>query len=535
MVPSPDRMYAEILRTDLYAFIQRSFLELNPGTEFLGNWHLEILAAKLRDVAYGRCKRLIVNIPPRHLKSHTSSIAFPAWVLGLHPAKQILAVSYAQDLADKLARECRSLMASSFYASVFKTRFSDRQAVNEFETTEGGYRLSTSIGGVVTGRGADIIIVDDPLKADDALSDARRSSVNEWYDNTLRSRLNNQTAGAIIIIMQRLHADDLVAHVMENEAWELISFPAIAGHSETYLAQTPYGRRTITRHTGDVLQPSLQSSETLETLRRSMTEYNFAAQYQQDPQPPSGLIVRRDWLRFYTSVEKPGSFDQIIQSWDTASKAVDLSDYSACTTWGVVGKKSYLLDAFRRKMEFPELKNTVRQMVAQWDADVVLVEDKSSGTQLIQQLRADDFSQIEAAPSSNDEKIMRLRSQTSKIEGGFALFPKSAAWLDAYLLELTTFPNAKNDDWVDSTVNALAWVTDQSTKPGMGILRWTEQQAEGLREDDGEEATKSYRSLISTTFQLLTRNINAAKGEVIWLTEDEAAPLLGSGHIEHIR
>ena len=295
MTPSPANMYADVLRHDLYAFIHRSFLELNAQTPFLSNWHIEVLTSKLEEVGGGSCKRLIVNMPPRHLKSHAISIAFPAWLLGHDPAKQILSVTYAQDLSDNLARKSRTLMTSAFYEALFDTRLSKgREAVSDYETTEGGYRLSTSVGGVLTGRGADIIIIDDPLKADDALSESRRRSVNEWYDNTLRSRLNSQEKGAIIIVMQRLHADDLVAHVQQHEAWDVLSFPAVAEQDETYNVWTPYGRRRFRRKTGEILQPSLLSPTALETQRRGMTEYNFAAQYQQDPQPPSGIIVQTE-------------------------------------------------------------------------------------------------------------------------------------------------------------------------------------------------------------------------------------------------
>ena len=195
----------------------RSFLELNPSEEFLPNWHIEVLAAKLEEVRRGRCKRLIVNLPPRHLKSLVISIAFPAWLLGHDPSKQILSVTYAQDFSDNLARKSRTLMTSPFYEGLFDTRLSKgREAVSDFETTHGGNRFSTSVGGVLTGRGGDIIIIDDPLKADDALSEPRRRSVNEWFDNTPRGRLNSQEKGAIIIVMQRLHADDLVAHVQQH-------------------------------------------------------------------------------------------------------------------------------------------------------------------------------------------------------------------------------------------------------------------------------------------------------------------------------
>jgi predicted phage terminase large subunit-like protein len=484
MARSPEKLYADILRNDFYAFMQRSFLELNPQGRFEPNWHLEVLAAKLEEVWLGACKRLIINIPPRHLKSHAASIALPAWLLGHDPAKQILAISYAQDLSDKLARDCRALMTSPFYRSLFDTRLSaERNAVAEFETTEGGYRLSTSVGGVLTGRGADLIVVDDPMKADDALSEPQRKSVNAWYDNTLRSRLNRQDQGAIIIIMQRLHADDLVAHLQETEDWDVLSLPAIAEKDECYSLMTPYGRRLIQRRVGEVLHPALLPPSVLDNLRRSITGYIFAAQYQQDPQPEAGLIVKREWLKFYRDDNLPDRFDLIVQSWDTANKVTELSDYSVCTTWGVKDRHMYLLNVFRRRMEFPELKRMVRHLATLWRATVVLVEDKSSGTQLIQELRADGFGLVQAAPANNGDKEMRLRAQTAKIVDGFALFPEKAPWLDAYLLELTTFPTAKNDDQVDSTVHALAWLTEEATKPGMGLYWLTKMQHEKRKQE----------------------------------------------------
>jgi hypothetical protein len=186
MPPSLSEMYAHLLRNDLCAFIHRSFLELNPQTQFHSNWHIELIASKLEDVGRGRCKRLIVNVPPRHLKSHAISVAFPTWLLGHQPSKQILSVTYAQDLSDTLARSSRNLMTRPFYQALFDTRLS-REAISEFTTTEGGYRFSTSVGGVLTGRGADIIIIDDPLKADDALSDTRRRSVNDWFEYAAES------------------------------------------------------------------------------------------------------------------------------------------------------------------------------------------------------------------------------------------------------------------------------------------------------------------------------------------------------------
>lgn len=231
---SAGNMVADIYRKDFNAFIHRSFLELNPQATFHYNWHHDVVADALLDVFFGRNRRLISNMPPRHLKSFAASVAFPAWVLGRRPWAQILSVTYGQELSDALARSSRRLMTSPFYEALFETRLArGREAVSDFETTQGGFRLSTSVGGTLTGRGADIIIIDDALKADEALSVPRRTAVNDWYDNTLRSRLNNQETGSIIIVMQRLHADDLTAHVQQHEdGWRVLSFPAIAEEDE---------------------------------------------------------------------------------------------------------------------------------------------------------------------------------------------------------------------------------------------------------------------------------------------------------------
>jgi hypothetical protein len=210
--------YDTLLRQEFIRFAERCFYELNPQAELALNWHLDVIAAKLTAVREGKIRRLIINLPPRHLKSLMASIAFPAWCLGHDPSAQILCVSYAQDLADKLARDCRSVMLSPWYQRIFPTRLAPhRQAVQEFITTRQGNRLATSTGGVLTGRGADIILIDDPLKPEDALSEALRQACNEWFVHTLYSRLNDKRSGAIVIIMQRLHEDDLVGHVLAQD------------------------------------------------------------------------------------------------------------------------------------------------------------------------------------------------------------------------------------------------------------------------------------------------------------------------------
>jgi hypothetical protein len=217
---------AALLRDDFASFAACCFRELNPRARLAMNWHVEVMAGKLAALRAGRIRRLIISVPPRHLKSHVASISFPAWCLGHDPSAQLLCVSYAQDLADKLSRDCRHIVTADWYQKLFPTRLSPRhQAVPEFETTAQGCRIATSVGGVLTGRGADIIIIDDPLKPEEALSQAQRQAANEWYDHTLYSRLNDKLSGAIVLIMHRLHEDDLAGHVLAQEDWEVVRLP----------------------------------------------------------------------------------------------------------------------------------------------------------------------------------------------------------------------------------------------------------------------------------------------------------------------
>src|SRR5712671_5124594 len=309
----PPAEYDAILRSEFWFFAQRCFAELNPQAAFATNWHLEVIAAKLTAVREGKIRRLIINLPPRHLKSLMASIAFPAWCLGLDPTAQILCVSYAQDLADKLARDCRGIMMSPWYRKIFPTRLAPhRQAVQEFITTGQGYRLATSTGGVLTGRGADIIIIDDPLKPEEALSDAQRKAANEWYDHTLYSRQNDKRRGVIVIVMQRLHEDDLVGHVLAQEPWEVVRFPAIAEEDEVHEIETIWGPRTFTRRQGEALHPEREPLDTLDQIRHTVGEYNFAGQYQQSPAPLGGGMIKKEWFKFYGEKDRPESFDRVV-------------------------------------------------------------------------------------------------------------------------------------------------------------------------------------------------------------------------------
>ena len=438
--------YHAMLRQDFSTFIERSFYELNPDTEFLPNWHIEVIAAELEACRLGEQKRLIINVPPRSLKSHCASVAFVAWLFGHNPSAQVICASYAQDLANKHSMDCRALLAAGWYQNLFPTRLStQRQAAEEFTTTRKGFRLATSIGGILTGRGADYIIIDDPLKPDEALSEARRTAVNQWYDHTLYSRLNDKRRGCIILIMQRLHEDDLAGHVQQQEGWKVLRFPAIAEEDETHIIRTPYNAREVRRHAGEPLHPGREPLAVLKHLRATQGEYNFAGQYQQSPAPLGGGMVKLKWFKHYTPGEKPAQFDAIFQSWDTANKSTELSDYSVCTTWGYKNKKLYLLHVLRRRMDYPQLKRAVRDQAQRFQPTNILIEDKASGTQLIQELNREDVYGLTRYQPKMD-KVMRMHSVTSTIENGFVYLPHEAEWLGDYVHELISFPSGKYDD-----------------------------------------------------------------------------------------
>ena len=494
--------YRAALRNDFCTFVERSFLELNPATDFARNWHIPVIAQELERCRLGETRRLIINLPPRSLKSHCATVAFPAWLMAHNPSAQIICASYAQDLADKHAIDCRALMNSDFYRQHFSTRLSsEKRSIADFLTTARGCRKATSVGGVLTGRGADFIIIDDPLQPDKALSDARRKATNDWYDNTLVSRLNHKLTGCIILVMQRLHENDLVGHVLDTERrqaidiepkWKVVRFPAIAEEDERYEVQRFSKIFTCGRSKGEVLHPEREPMEVLEQLRETQGEYTFAGQYQQSPAPLGGGLVKLGWFKTYTEAELPEKFDFIFQSWDTANKASELSDYSVCTTWGVVRTgpergRVYLRDVYRARLEYPELKRVVRAHAALWDAKNVLIEDRASGTQLCQELIQEGMHSIKKCHSTGD-KGTRMLTVTPTIENGFVYLPERAPWLAQYLHELVTFPNGKHDDQADSTSQALDWIKSQLFEPAIlqyyrdqlldkwrrGMIRWDE-------------------------------------------------------------
>jgi hypothetical protein len=266
----------------------------------------------------------------------------------------------------------RSVLESLWYRGLFpKTRIHWRKNTEgEVMTTKHGFRLSTSVGGTLTGRGGNFIIIDDPIKPADATSQAELKRVNEWYDNTLYSRLDNKNDDVIILVMQRVHVDDLVAHVLENGDWVHLNLPAIATEEQRLWISD---EQQYARPRRNVLHWELENRQTLDVIKATIGSYNFASQYQQNPVPPEGNLINWDWFRTYD--ERPSQFDEIIQSWDTASKAEEINDYSVCTTWGIKGNDYYLLDVFRGRFKYPSLKQRVVTLYQNHRANAILIED----------------------------------------------------------------------------------------------------------------------------------------------------------------
>lgn len=453
---TPDGRRA-IYRNDLAALIGLTFRTLNPETPFFPNWHIDLIASELEACLRGETTRLIINIPPRNLKSICASVAFPAYVLGRKPSTEILTVSYAQELANKHALDTRRVMESEAYRAVFPSTqiASDRSAVHDFGTTRGGFRMATSVGGVLTGRGADLIIIDDPIKPDEALSDIQRETVNMWFSNTLLSRLNHKGTGCIIVIMQRVHEDDLAGQLMRSGKWKVVSLPAIAVERERHVIRQIWGTSEFVREPGEALHPEREPLDVLQEYRAALGEFSWSAQYQQAPVPLGGGMVKEEWWRTYSNA--PEAFDQIIQSWDTANKITELSDYSVGTTWGQKGKNLYLLDVFRKRLDYPNLKRAIVALRDRFHPHRILIEDHASGTQLIQDLKSEKVCEATGIQPKGD-KVMRMHTQTAVIEGGLVLLPLDAPWKADYLAELTAFPKGRHDDQVDSTSQALDYL-----------------------------------------------------------------------------
>jgi predicted phage terminase large subunit-like protein len=435
-------------------------MTLNPGSPYLPNWHISAIAYQLERIRRGGINRLIINMPPRHLKSLTVSVAFPAFLLGHEPWHRILALSYGNELSSKHASDFRSIVESTWYRRAFSAMRISRSLEEEVTTTARGFRKATSVYGTLTGLGGGIFIIDDPQKPVDAQSDTQRNRLNQWVSNTLMSRLDSKERGIIIVVMQRVHLNDLSGYLIETGGWTVLSLPAIAENDENIEVGD---NEFHVRRAGEALHPELESLESLKGLQLKIGSDVFGAQYQQTPVPPGGAMIRREWLRYCDKLPGDSYYAPIIQSWDTAAKDGAQNSWSVCTTWKVWEKRFYLIDVARGRYEYPTLKATAIGLAQRYRPQCVLIEDASTGTALAQELGVIYFGgAVRLVPIERD-KIGRLYVNQAKFEAGLVLFPRGASFLPAFEAELLTFPQGNTDDQVDSVSQALSFDTGYDT------------------------------------------------------------------------
>jgi predicted phage terminase large subunit-like protein len=449
---SPEQVMRAILATDFRSFVDYVFGVLRPGTPFRPNWHIDAMAHKVSQVASGEVKRLIITMPPRNLKSIVASVALPAWYLGHNPSERVVCVSYSDALAKTHANDFRRVVTDPIYQAVFPKMRLARETDSEIHTTLRGRRYATSIGGTLTGRGGNLFIIDDPLKPGDADSEATRQRVIEWYRSTLVTRPDDKLAARIVLVMQRIHVDDLVGYVLESDAgFEVLNLPAVAQSTTTYDLG---GGRTHVREKGDLLHPAHEPAEVLLDIKKSMGSMAFSAQYQQAPEPAGGKIIKRKMLKYYSAAE-PRSTDRIVMSWDIALSEQEAGDYSACVVLLNRGDSYFVHDVIRGKFPFDKLKAKIIEVKQRYGkAASLVIEESPISHGLIQSLREKHINVVDVKPDR--DKRSRLISQIDLFEGGSVLLPKDAPWLDAFVSELLSFPG-RHDDQVDALTQGLAW------------------------------------------------------------------------------
>ena len=460
--PSDRTFLDEMARLDFRVFVERVFLETSPGTRYVPNWHIDAIAWALMKVRNGTSRRLVINQPPRSMKSLCASIAFPAWLLGLNPAAQIICVSYSRDLAVEFHANFRKVVESEWYRRIFPQMTVSYGTKNRIETSKGGVRVATSIEGTLTGRGADVIILDDPMKGEDSMSAARRRNLDSWFRNTLLSRLDDKRTGRMILVMQRLHMDDLAGQLLAKPDWDRLILPAIAPMDLSL--ETGPGEVHQWRE-GEALQPIREPLDILDRLRADMTEFHFQSQYLQQPVPAEGNLVKSEWLNYYDHLPEREEFDRIIQSWDIAQATGEHNDWSVCTTWLVRRKgrdmSCFLVDVWRGRLAYPYLRDKLVELSQLHKVHEILIEDANNGTAVLDELRRNkpEGMPVPLRITPRGSKEERLSAITSDLRNGTVLLPSEAPWLDSFRTELLAFPAGRYDDQVDSLSQFIIWAT----------------------------------------------------------------------------
>jgi predicted phage terminase large subunit-like protein len=457
----PDLLVTEALvRQRLFPMVMLAFATLHPGQPPLRRaWYLKAICWWLEKIARGELLRSMIWLQPRALKSITVSVVFPCWLLGRDPTLEIMVATYGEALSREHAEKRRQILESDWYKRCFPgARLSlTGSTLLRMKTTAGGGCRAVSVGGPVTGRGADLIILDDCMKSDDASSEAARLEVKNWFSAALHSRLNDKGRGAIISIQQRIHEDDLPAHLLEK-GYACLNLPAIADKDQ----EIEIGEGLVHRwKRGELLDPVRFPQEVLYNERLNMGPQDYSAQYLQNPVSPEGNLLKMEQFRRFEVPIERHKFDRVIQSWDPAASDLPTSDWSVCTTWGWFAGRVFLLDIFRQRVDFPKLKRAVIAQRRAWTADHVIIERSSNGLPLVQQLRAEGpFTPLAWPPNGirQMDKAVRLLAQTSQIEEGRVWLPAHLEGLDCLLSELRAFPNGRYDDQVDSLTQMLEFL-----------------------------------------------------------------------------
>lgn len=432
--------------------------------------HHKLMSRYLQQIERGEITRLMIFMPPRHGKSELTSRRFPAWYLGRNPNKQIIAASYNSNLASSFGRDVRNLVSDQSYQDVFPGMGlrQDSKAADRWNTTNGGSYLSAGVGSGITGHGADLGIIDDPFKdRQEANSQRIRDNVWNWYTSAFYTRL--MPKAAVVLTVTRWHEDDLAGRLIKAQAsgggepWTVLSLPAIAT-----------GPDQLGRKEGDALWPAWYPADTLEKIKATVGNYEWASLYQQSPYIEEGNIFKRHYWQYYREAPK---FSRTVQSWDTAFKKDNEADYSCCTTWGEAEDGYYIIDFWKERVEYPDLKQTAMGLNAKHRPHAVLIEDKASGQSLIQELKRG--TRIPVIPIKVDaDKVSRANAVTPLIEAGKVKLPENAPWVSDFIDNLARFPNAAHDDDVDSTTQALNYLARSGGN--LGLLDYYAQEAAKL-------------------------------------------------------
>lgn len=453
---------ALLLRDDLFGYAHRAFLELHGGATFYAEMYVRAICYQLMRIERGDCKRLLIIVPPRHLKSFCATIAFAAWFLGRNPSKTVVSASYSADLSRDFGLQTRKLMSTVWHRAAFDNQTLDPQktSVEEFWIAgSGGRRVATSVGGTFTGKGADLIIVDDPIKADDVYSEVMLEKCFRWITETVMSRFNEPKTGAMVVVAQRLHVSDIPGRLIEAGGWDVLELPAIAPVAVDISIADGI---KWPRQAGELLCEERMDEETLNRLRSELGDMVFETQYQQRPAIPGGNLIKAEWFGTYKDTPSRSGYEGVMQSWDTASVPGDSNDYSVCTTWGFSGQNIDLLDVHRGRYGMPELIVTAKQLQQKWKPDLTVIEASHSGHALVQSLESAGVRGVRAmTPKHTKEE--RMAARTPVLASGAVRLPVKAPWLESFLAECSVFPNGKHDDQVDTLSQMLAAV---ARRPG---------------------------------------------------------------------